>query len=215
MQANASPVGRSAVTLTISSPGGTGTPECGGGPLHGGLVLLGRLEVDVDDPSLTCEVHLSVIAWDGWLACESVLVTARPDAAPVTGTTLRAARLASYLDQLRSELEQTRGGALVVRVTRRAPGVVAYGLADELSQWRALETGQRQRPGLLTPAIVAACYRDVMAGDDEKLKRRATAEVARRLSASRGHISRVLTAARRQGLLREAFPGRAGEKLQA
>jgi hypothetical protein len=45
---------------------------------------------------------------------------------------------------------------------------------------------------------VARCYREALA--DPELKRRPTAAVAERLNASRGHISRVLTAARRQGL---------------
>jgi hypothetical protein len=60
---------------------------------------------------------------------------------------------------------------------------------------------------------VAQIYRAALASDDEFEREAPTAAVAKRLNYSRGHASRLVSAARKQGLLGEARRGRSGEIL--
>ncbi len=90
------------------------------------------------------------------------------------------------------------GGVLVVREARRSEHAVSWELVIP-DRWDAFDPAQRRRAAQLTPELVAACYREALASANPKQARRPTAAVAERLNASRGHISRLLTVARRQG----------------
>jgi hypothetical protein len=197
MQASASPQGSRGVHLSINGTAGTGGPGSGGGMLHGGLKLLGQLTVDVADPAVPYDIRMVVVARDGWLACDSVTVASRGDGPPVTGAAMRVPKLAAYLSQARDELGGQLGAGLIVHVNRVTEHATSYGFASP-ADWDRLDFAQRRRAAQLTPELVAACYREALA--DPEQSRRPTAAVAERLHASRGHISRVLTAARRQGL---------------
>jgi hypothetical protein len=200
MQSDASPNdGKAPVTLLIRVDDPDHRADDGGGTLHGGLQLIGRLTVEVSDAAVPYDIAMTVTERDGWLACESVTVTARPGGPPVTGAALRAPTVAKYLDLMRARLAEVRGGTKIARVIKQSEHAVHYGFPST-DDWAALDFGQRRRAAQLTPELVAACYREALASPDPRQYRRPTAAVAERLSASRGHISRVLTAARRQGL---------------
>jgi hypothetical protein len=93
------------------------------------------------------------------------------------------------------------------------PGWVSYGLPLLPGQLRAFEAAQRTRR-TLTPQQVAEAYREALGSRDPDVRRQPTEATAARLGYSRGHISRMLTQARRKGLpgLGDMRPPRASSR---
>jgi hypothetical protein len=178
---------------------GLGTPGEGGGPLNGGLKLMNRFAAHITDPAVPYQIRLIMAARDGWLECESAQMTALPGGAPVTAMAIRAMTLSLYVSRIREEMGSHGGSFLVGREVRRTEHAVTHSPASP-DQWDALDYAQRRRAATLTTELVAAAYREALISPDPEQRRRPTAAVAERLHASRGHISRLLTAARREGL---------------
>ncbi len=194
-----------AITVHIDAHGaghpviGRGTPEEGGGPLRGGLKLMNRFAAEVTDPAVPYHITLIVAARDGWLECESVQMSAAPGGAPVTAMAIRSMTLSLYIVKVREELGKFGGAFLVTREVARTERSVTHSPVDP-GAWDIMDYAQRRRNAQLTTEVVAAAYREALSSSDPEQSLRPTAAVAERLHASRGHISRLLTAARREGL---------------
>ena len=178
---------------------GSGKPEQGGGQLAGGLTLMNRFRADIEDPAVPYLITLTVAARGGWLACESVTITERPGGPAVTAMALRSMTLSLYIQRVREELGEYAGGALITKESGRTENTISFEPPSE-AEWNALDFAQRRRSAQLTTDLVAAYYREALASPNPEQNRRPTAAVAERLNASRGHISRLLTQARREGL---------------
>lgn len=194
--------GRDAAAITVSvrgGPVGSGKPDEGGGPLRGGLTLASRITADINDPAVPYDIALTVAARDGWLVCESVTLSERPGGPAVTPMAVRSMTLSVYVQRIREVLGTVLGGGHVLKEGSRGEGYVSYDFPPLPTQWDAMDFAQRRRSSQLTTELVAACYREALASPDPQQNRRPTAAVAERLNASRGHISRLLTQARREG----------------
>jgi hypothetical protein len=178
---------------------GRGTPEEGGGPLRGGLRLMNRFAVEVTDPAVPYRVTMIIAARDGWLECESVQVSAAPGGSPVTAMAIRSMTLSLYIAKVREELGKFGGAFLVTQEVARTERSVTYSPVGP-DAWDVLDYAQRRRNAQLTTEVVAAAYREALSSPNPRQSLRPTAAVAERLHASRGHISRLLTAGRREGL---------------
>jgi 8-oxo-dGTP pyrophosphatase MutT (NUDIX family) len=191
---------QAAISVDIESGSiGSGKPEQGGGHLAGGLTLLNRFRAHIEDPAVPYLVVLTVVARAGWLACESVTITEKPGGPAVTAMALRSMTLSLYIQRVREELGEYAGGALITKESGRTENTISFEPPSD-ADWDALDFAQRRRSAQLTTELVAACYREALASPDPEQNRRPTAAVADRLNASRGHISRLLTQARREGL---------------
>jgi hypothetical protein len=194
--------GRDAAAVTVSiraGDTGSGRSDQGGGPLRGGLTLASRQTADITDPAVPYDIALTVAAQDGWLACESVTIKKRSGGPAVTPMAVRSMTLSVYVQRIREELGKVLGGGMVMKEIARGEGYVSHGFAVLHGQWVALDFAQRRRSSQLTTELVAAFYREALASPDPGQNRRPTAAVAERLNASRGHVSRLLTQARREG----------------
>lgn len=179
---------------------GRGWPEDGGGPLRGGLVLMNRFTVDIDDPAVPYDVEMTVCALDEMLACEYIGMTRREDGPAVTSTSVRLLAVDSYLIRARQELERyVRSGALLLlKVVSQTPAATGYEPPDD-AEVTTFREGQRRRERLTT-IQVAEAYQEALRSDDPAKNRRPTEAAAEALGYSRGHISRMLTQARRDGM---------------
>jgi len=190
---------------------GSGTSEEGGGPLDGGLLLVNRMTVSIDDPAVPYDIDLTVAAVGGALAAEAVTLRRRADGPAVTGTALRGLVVDTYISRVREDLGQVAGGFLLTRVTASGKGVRTRRGAST-ADVEAFDAAQRRDGPPLTPALVAAYYREALASDDDKVRRAPTAAVGRWLLVHRGHAARMVGRARAEGHLGPARPGRAGER---
>jgi hypothetical protein len=193
-----------AIGVTIRTGSiGRGTEQEGGGPLHGGLHLMNRFTADIADPEVSYTIIMTVGARDGWLACESVTLAAAPGGPAVSGAAIRGIALSLYMQRIRQELGEAGGGGIITKPAGRTEHTVSWDLPVIPSDWDSLEFGQLRRAvhaSKITPEMAAGAYRDALASPDPDKNRRPTAAAADRLGASRGHISRLLTEARRMGL---------------
>jgi hypothetical protein len=202
------------VKVAIHSAGvGSGLPEQGGGPLRGGMTLMNRFTADIEDPQVPHDITIIVGAHDGWLACEAVMVRETPDGPPVTGVTLRSVLLGLYMQRIREELADHLGGALIMKETGRTDRTVSFDLPVSEQDWEGLDIAQLRRATRLTPELAAEAYKEALASADPEQNQRPTAAAAEKLGASRGHISRLLTEARRAGI-EGLGPGRAPRKAR-
>lgn len=190
---------------------GTGSEAEGGGLLSGGLVLMQRFGVTVDDPGFDYLVHLTVTACEGRLVPELVSVRTRPGVPSVNSTTLRRVKLDAYMALVRQHLIAGQGRFLVMH-KRECTGSTTYSPVAP-DAWHGFddEPKQRRAPSDVLPAV-AAVYREALRSADPLVASKPTAYVASRLDYSRGHAARLVSQARRAGLLGNAYPGRAGEK---
>lgn len=178
---------------------GSGRPGDGGGPLQGGLHLMNRFTADVRDPALPYLVTLTLRARDGRLAPETMLIAELPDGPPITGYGLRSVIIDAYIRRIRQELEMLGGGPVI-------GGSRLHGRAIPAS-------AVRRSAGKVTTQQAADAYRDALA--NPATMRRATAAVGEALNTSRGYASRLLSQARKEGLLGPAAKGQAGEVASA
>jgi hypothetical protein len=179
---------------------GRGYPEDGGGPLRGGLSLMNRFTVDIEDPAVPYDIEMTVFALDEMLACEYIGMTRREGGPVVTSTSIRLLTVDSYLIRARQELERhvREGVPLLLKLSFDNPAMIAYEEPGS-AEVTAFREGQR-RNGRLTSLEVAEAYREALRSDDPDKSRRPTEAAAAALGYSRGHISRMLTQARREGL---------------
>jgi hypothetical protein len=184
----------------------------GGGDLAGGMLLLTRFGVGVEDPAVPYGVTMAVFALQGQLACESLSLTRVAAGPPVTSSGLRQAVIDTYLSRVREELGGSAGSLLVVR-----RGVDARNNREQLSvtddeqTWAAFDSAQRRDRKAPDLGDVARLYREALASPDPSENRAPTMAVARRLHVHRGHAARLVSRARQEGLLGSARPGRFGE----
>jgi hypothetical protein len=181
---------------------GSGKPEQGGGPLRGGLTLMNRFKVDIGDPGLPYDIHLTVGARDGWLACEAVTIGARPGGPAVTSLAVRYVALGVYVQRIREELQLHLGALLVVKETGRTESTVSYSPPMSSEDWDTFDVAQLRRAAraaALTPEMAAKAYREALASPDPRQNKRPTAAAAEKLGVSRGHVSRLVTQARHEG----------------
>ena len=193
---------------------GTGTTDEGGGPLDGGLFLVNRFTATVDDPSLPFLVTLVLVAHGRRLAPEAVNLKMRPGGIPITATNLRAVKVDAYVARIRDEVGALDGGLLIVRRQEDSQSIRWSGVPD--GDWSRFEDSQnrRRRPADTLPAVAEA-YREALGHPDSQIAAAPTMYVAEKLFYSRGHASRLVTQARKVGLLGDAIPGRAGEIAQS
>jgi hypothetical protein len=183
-----------------------------GGWLQGGLILLGPVGYDVVDSELPYDVTLIVWTHDGRLAAQDIKVTQRSGGPPVTTDGLRSVTVDAYLDAVRAHLLSV-GKLLLMAPVEGLPGAFEPPRSDQEAHF---DRAQRpRRPMDETLPKVAAVYREALRSSDAMVAMAPTEEVGRRLGYSRGHASRLVTAARKEGLLDSARPGRAGEAKTA
>lgn len=182
---------------------GSGRADQGGGPLRGGLTLMNRFSAVISDPEVPYDITMTVGARDGWLVCEAVTVSGAPDGPPVSGASMRSLALSLYMQRIREELGQALGGGLIQREAGRTEHTVTWDLPVDAADWDALDFAQMRRAvhaTKITTQMAADAYLAALASPDPEQNRRPTAAAAEKLGASRGHISRLLTQARREGL---------------
>lgn len=196
-----------AIKVEIHAAGiGSGRPEEGGGPLRGGLTLMNRFTALIRDPAVPHEITMTVAARDGWLVCEALMIRAAPSAPPVTSPALRSVLLSLYMEQIRLELSIRGEGLLTGPGAYDGPPVASgagwavYDLPVSYADWEQLDIAQVRRATRLTPELAANAYKEALASPDPDQNKRPTAAAAERLGVSRGHLSRLLTEARRQGI---------------
>lgn len=190
----------SAIKVEIHAAGiGSGRPEEGGGPLRGGLTLMNRFTADITDPGSPHDVTIVVAARDGWLACEALTIRARSGGEPVTGVTLRSVLLGLYMQRVRTELVRALGGMLIVKKEEHR-AYITYGMPANPAEWEQFDIAQLRRATRLTPELAAEAYREALASPDPDQRGRPTVAAAEKLGVSRGHVSRLITEARKKGI---------------
>jgi hypothetical protein len=184
--------------------------QAGGGELAGGVTQLARLLVRVDDLNLDYVLTLTLANDRGHLVIEEARLTRREGHPAITSTGLRTVALDAYLRGIRRELARGAGGVGFGVERGRIGGAVVWSppLTEE---WAGFESNQRRRVPAETLPAVAAAYRQALADPDPDVSRSPTAEVGRRLHYSRAHAARLVSKARKAGLLGSAMKGRAGE----
>jgi hypothetical protein len=185
------------VTIRGGNLGSPENPDDGGGQLRGGLTLMNRVTADIGDPDVPYRITITIAARDGWLSCESITVSARPDGPALTSATVRSLALSIYVRRVREEIE---GTPFLLRETNRTESTVSYDLPVSAEDWQGFTIGQLRRRLRLTPEMAAEAYREALASPDPRHNQRPTAAAAEKLGASRGHVSRLLTEARRAGI---------------
>lgn len=190
----------------------TFVPGPGGGGLGGGLDLRRAFTVVIDDPECPYRLAMTVDAREHQLVCVGLELASGEDGPPVTSTMIRVLSVESYLRLVRKKLRSAAGAFLIGKVSVLDSGDMAFDFPPTPGEWKGLESAHRQRRHTadLLP-IVAEAYRKALGDYDPDEDGGPTAAVARRLGYSRGHVSRLVTEARKQGLLGPAHPGRAGE----
>lgn len=182
--------------------------------MEGGLVLLRRFTAQIKDPDLDFEIEISVCAHRRRLVVERVTVQRHTGGEPVTGTACRRLTLDAYLQKIRRHLGETSGSFLIAQIREPAARSTRWSPPDP-QQWSESETAQRRRmPVDQTLPRVAEVYRAALADPDFGVAQAPTLEVAIRLHYSRGHAARLVSEARKAGLLGPAAPGKAGELKQ-
>lgn len=206
----------------------------GGGVVQGGAVLLGPYRVAVDDPELDADLELQVDAYDGRLAVSELVLRRRAGRPAPTATTLRRVALDSYLARSLAELPpgQLGSGRSLDDPSKPVPTEddeptpnTRVSPARGQQQRQPARQARRVTPRPRDPAErlqllqeVVKLYRHALQlppeGDPDGWRRKPTEYVARRVHLSRGHVGRLLTEARTEGLLAPALPGQAGEEEQ-
>ena len=182
---------------------GSGRADQGGGPLRGGLSLANRFAARIADPEVPGTITVVVAAIDGWLAFESVTVAGSEKEPAVSGAVVRSLALSLYLLRIREELGEAGGGGLLVKPSGSGEGWQSFELpvlGDEIDRFDFAQIRRAVNASKLTPEMAAAAYKQALASPDPEQNRRPTAAAADRLGASRGHVSRLLTQARRDGI---------------
>lgn len=161
----------------------------------------------VDDPGLPYLVQLTLGAFAGRVGVEKLEIRSREGAGPVTSEALRRVPLQSYVDAV---LADPSVRTYVVAETQRTERSVGWGPPAK-EQLEALRLAGRRRsdPADVLPAVVEA-YRRALG--DPRWRGKPTEKVAQELNYSRGHASRLLSLARKRGMLGDARPGVGGER---
>lgn len=195
-----------AIGVEIDSPSiGNGTEAEGGGPLRGGLTLANRFTAVITDPEVPYEITMSVRARDGWLACERVELSEQPGGPAINGAAVRGITLSLYLQRIRQELGQAAGFGLILKEVSRTERTVGFDLpllvlGDELEAFNFGQMRRAVHATKITPEMAAEAYLEALASPDPEQNRRPTAAAADKLGASRGHISRLISEARKNGI---------------
>lgn len=169
-----------------------------GGPLEGGLRLAAALTFDVTDSELPYDVTMTVGAFEGRLVCQRLELAQRRNGPPVTTEGQRLVTVDAYLDAARAAAIKSGGVAFLAPVAG-VPGAFEPATPE---QWDAFDRAQRPRRPIddVLPRV-AAEYRKALRSPDPTIAKAPTEAVARALHYSRGHASRLVTAARKAGLL--------------
>ena len=182
---------------------GSGRADQGGGPLRGGLTLMNRFKAVINDPEVPYEISMTVGAHDGWLAVETVTVSGTTDGPAVSGAAMRSLALSLYMQRIREELG--KGSLLLARLAGRTERTVSFDFplflaAEDRERLDFAQMRRAVHATKITTQMAAEAYLAALASPDPGQNRRPTAAAAEKLGASRGHISRLLTQARREGL---------------
>ena len=180
------------------------------GWLEGGLFLVWPFTYDVTDSELPYDLTLRVWTHEGRLACEDIEVTQRRGGPPVTTDGLRSATIEAYLDEIRKAMFNAEDFSFtVLKSPPKGSRLLQSPTAEE---WVALDRFQRpRRPTDELLPHIAAAYREALRSSDPQVAKAPTAAVAQQLHYSRGHASRLVSEARKAGLLDPARRGRPGE----
>ena len=173
-------------------------------PALGVVVLGGPFQVDVDDDDLEFLVQMTVDVEEGRLACVELLATRRPDGPPITSAAMQHVRVTRYLT-----LGLTAHPYVLATTYDTAGKPVGGQWATGPERAAAVDRSRRHRTTAESVTEVVAAYRQALA--NPAARDHATQAVADALFLSRGHVSRLLTAARRQGLLSPSDIGRGGK----
>ncbi len=220
------PSQRAQVHILRPEPGGRWKPGEGGGPLGGGLWLLRRFTADVDDPDQPYVVTLTVEAQQKRMVPVAMKLSTRHGGDVITSTSLRAVKVDACMAAIRKQLGAWGGGAVVARrVTGKRftdPIYADSGIANlpftewhstGPGMWEELEDGhRRRRPPSDTLPVVAETYRAALDSADPWVAAAPTQYVADTLLYSRGHAARLVSQARKEGLLGEAAPSWSGRR---
>jgi hypothetical protein len=170
-----------------------------------GFALPQKIDAEFDNASLPYLLHLTVAVVHGHPVCTGLTAERRDGGPPVTRRGLNSLPVERIV---REVVAQT------VLKTEARPGAISYRPAGTLEAGPvpaqlAPRRGRRSEPEARRELIgkVVAAYRDLVANGVSRPK----PAIARELSISGSYVAALLTAARRQGLLGPAIPGRAGE----
>ena len=184
--------------------------------LEGGWSLESPFRARVTDSAVPVSIVLDVEAAGGRLVARAVRVERRKPSGVVDGSTLRALPIEQYLSHAlnaATRFNPAVGIPLVRPEVDRTDTTVTTSLMGTRRQIEQLAEGQaRRRPGREAMERVVAAYKEALA--DPRTHHRPTAAVAEKLHFSHGHVSRLLTQARKEQLLGRARPGRAGEVVK-
>lgn len=187
--------------------------------LGGGLYMAQDLAVRVDDPEQPHVVELVIVPWQGRLEAGRVTVTRRDDASPPVDHKALRFPLAAYVagavaEYLRRPTSDPEHLLLIARIGRgyagRPTSFQAFGPDDQEQAANTIPQTQGERRGKRANLERAAeLYREALR--DPLHCRAPTQYVAVKEHWSRGHASRLVTEARKAGLLGPPRGTRGGE----
>jgi hypothetical protein len=164
-----------------------------------GVALPLRLEIHVDDSTLPYLVDMDVAIEYGRALCHSLRATRRIDGEPVTNQQLRRIPVeAIVLQAMRDNVWAAPGGKVEFLVT----SADADSVVDELRGRRRRSSSDREK----LKREVVALYKELIPDNPEP-----RAAISQAKFISPGYVGRLLSEARRDGLLGPAPVGRAGE----
>jgi hypothetical protein len=170
-----------------------------------GFALPETIKAEFDHASLPYLVRLTVSVVHGQPVCTGLTAERRDGGPPVTRRGLNSLPV----DRIVREIV-----AQVVLKTETRPGAISYRPAGAPNAGPVLarlapRRGRRSDPEARQELIgkVVAAYRELV----DSGVRQPKPAIAREFSISQSYVAALLTAARRQGLLGPAIPGRAGE----
>jgi hypothetical protein len=190
---------RDLTNVTVSTFGESG----GEVELAAGIFLPHRQYVaEVHDPGLPYQLVAKVEIKNGQPECRELILRAPEGGPAITGLALRSITLASYLERsLDAQFPKYR------KTEPDEQGINAQLVSD-----REVTSERRRRQSIeeLLPKVVAEYHR-ALGDEDPSVRHAPTQAVADRLHYQRGHVSRLLSEARKRGMLGKARPGRPGE----
>lgn len=169
--------------------------------------MTSRHRVALDDPDLGYRVELVIDVEAGRLECEELTLRRIQGGEPITGSALRSVPVGLYVRRA------LQAPGVLLHQTGTSERSTTYSLPDPHALADAVTEQASRRSAEEALPLVAQVYREALASPDPGISRRPTATVAARLHYHRGHAARLVTQARKAGLLGPAHRNRGGESL--
>lgn len=191
-----------------------------GGPfqrVEGGWILECPFRAAVTDSAVpNVIIELDVEAAAGRLIARSIHIERRKFPGRIDGSTLRALPIEQYLSYALTaamKFNKASGVPLVRPFLSATATAITTSLVGNAKDVERLVQGQvRRRPGREAMERVVDAYKEALA--DPANRHRPTAEARDKTGYSFGHVSKLVSQARKEGLLGPARAGRAGEVVK-